>query len=126
MEKMYQGLTTESYGLDSVNVSFLDKTRTAPLIVSPRWDDTLEFITAWLDMNRKWVEDQMLCHGAVLIRGFQINSAPDFEQATLALQPNLSDTYRGTSPRSLQKGTKYSFSSADAPVSYPIAQHLGK
>jgi hypothetical protein len=114
----------ELYGLDEVNVFFLDKsTKTLPLIISPRFDDTLDFICTWLEENRPWVEEQILCYGAVLVRGFQVESAPDFERATLALQPNLSDAYRGTSPRSLMKDTKYAFSAADVPVNYPIAQH---
>jgi hypothetical protein len=125
---MHQELKTTTntlYGLDEINVSFLDtKKKTSPLVISPRWNDTLDFITIWLEKNRSWVEEQILCYGAVLIRGFQIDSAVDFEHATLALQPNLSYTYRGTSPRSLKDGTKYAFSAADAPVNYPIAQHL--
>jgi hypothetical protein len=112
------------YGLDEVNVSFLDKTKTAPLIISPRWNDALDFISNWLEKNRSWVEEQILRYGVVLIRGFQVASASDFERATLSLQPNLCDTYRGTSPRSLKEPTKYAFSAADAPVNYPIAQHL--
>lgn len=116
---------TEEYNLDKINVSFLDQsTKSLPLVISPRFDDSLEFISKWLEENRQWVEDQMLQYGAVLIRGFQIESAPDFEKATLALDPKLCDKYRGTSPRSLMKGTKYAFSSADVPVNYPIAQHL--
>lgn len=73
--------------------------------------------------NRGWVEEQITNFGAVLIRGFQINDAPEFERAIKSLQPNLSDAYRGTSPRSVFDGTKYTFSAADAPNSYPIAQH---
>lgn len=111
-------------GLDEVNISFLNKSKTAPLIISPRWNDTLEFISTWLEENRSWVEEQILQYGAVLIRGFEVESPSDFERATLSLQPALSDTYRGTSPRSLKKPTKYAFSAADAPVNYPIAQHL--
>lgn len=115
---------TKHYGLDLVNVSFLDPNRKDLPIVTPRYDDTLAFICKWLRDNQSWVEEQMLHHGAVLVRGFQVKSAPDFESATLALHPQLSDQYRGTSPRSLMKDTKYSFSAADVPVNYPIAQHL--
>lgn len=66
----------------------------------------------------------MLTHGAVLIRDFRIDNAVEFEKAISALQPNLSDSYRGTSPRSVFEGTKYCFSAADVPVNYPIGQHL--
>jgi hypothetical protein len=114
---------TNSYGLDEVNVSFLESSKTLPLVISPRWDDSLDFITTWLEKNRSWVEEQITSFGAVLIRGFQVESAPDFERATLAVQPGLCDAYRGTSPRFLMPGTKYAFSAADVPVNYPIAQH---
>jgi alpha-ketoglutarate-dependent taurine dioxygenase len=113
------------YDLDKINVSFLDNTtKTLPLVISPRFDDSHEFICQWLEENRSWVEGQMLRYGAVLIRGFKIESAPDFEKATLALDPTLCNKYRGTSPRSLMEDTKYAFSAADVPVNYPIAQHL--
>ncbi|KAL7458506.1 hypothetical protein ACHAWC_010113 [Mediolabrus comicus] len=112
-----------SLDVDNITTSFLDDKSKLPLIISPRLDDSLEFLCHWLVANRSWVEEQILNYGAVLIRGFQVNDAPEFERAIQALQPNLSDSYRGTSPRSVFSGTKYCFSAADAPVSYPIAQH---
>ena len=95
-----------------------------PLVISPRWDDSASFLKAWLEINRSWLDAQILQHGAVLLRGFCLDTPLDFEQTTLALQPNLCDAYRGTSPRSVMPGTKYAFTAADAPVNYPIAQHL--
>mmetsp|Transcript_17556 Transcript_17556/g.36884 ORF Transcript_17556/g.36884 Transcript_17556/m.36884 type:complete len:473 (+) Transcript_17556:117-1535(+) len=116
---------TANMPIDQVTISFLDPYQSSgPLVISPRFDDSLSFLTQWLTAHRSYVESQMLLHGAVLIRGFQINDAPDFEKAIMALQPNLSDSYRGTSPRSVFAGTKYTFSAADVPVNYPIAQHL--
>ena len=111
-----------SLDVDNVATSFLDEKK-LPLIISPRLDDSLEFLCHWLELNRPWVEEQILTYGAVLIRGFQVKDAPEFERAIQSLQPNLSDSYRGTSPRSVFAGTKYTFSAADAPVNYPIAQH---
>ena len=117
-------IANQTFGLDQVNVSFLDSRKTLPLVISPRWNDSLEFVCQWLEINRSWVDDKILEYGAVLIRGFQIKNAVDFEKATLALQPNLCDEYRGTSPRSLREGTKFAFNAADVPTNYPIAQHL--
>jgi len=88
-------MKTLSFGLDQVNVSFLQGP-SSPLVITPRWNDSLEFITKWLELNRSWVEDQMLAYGAVFVRGFQIDNAPDFERAVNALQPDLCDAYRGT------------------------------
>ena len=112
-----------SLDVDNVTISFLNEENKLPLIISPRLDDSLEFLSAWLVANRSWVEEQITSFGAVLIRGFQINDAPEFERAIKSLQPNLSDAYRGTSPRSVFDGTTYTFSAADAPNNYPIAQH---
>ena len=109
--------------LDEVNISFLDSKKTAPLVITPRWDDSLEFLIKWIEENRQWLDGQILLHGAILIRNFQVDNAVDFEKATSTLQPNLCDAYRGTSPRSCMPGTKYAFSAADVPVNYPIAQH---
>lgn len=113
-----------SLGVDNVTISFLDEANKLPLIISPRFDDSLEFISRWLVANRSWVEEKMLAYGAVLIRGFQIVTPPEFEQAISSLQPNLCDSYRGTSPRSVFEGCKYTFSAADVPVNYPIGQHV--
>jgi len=112
-----------SLDVDNVTTSLLDEKSKLPLIISPRLDDSLEFLCHWLVANRPWVDEQILNYGAVLIRGFQVNDAPEFERAIQSLQPSLSDSYRGTSPRSVFTGTKYTFSAADAPVNYPIAQH---
>ena len=82
-----------SLGVDNVTISFLDTTNKLPLVISPHFDDSLEFLCHWLEANRSWVEECMLAHGAVLIRGFQIDTAPEFEHAISSLQPNLSDSY---------------------------------
>ena len=113
-----------SLSVNNVTTSFLDDTNKLPLVISPRFDDSLEFLCRWLVANRSWVEEQMLLYGAILIRGFTIDDAPEFERAISSLQPNLCDSYRGTSPRSVFEGTKYTFSAADAPVNYPIGQHV--
>eukprot|EP00594_Rhizosolenia_setigera_P000029 CAMPEP_0178940766 /NCGR_PEP_ID=MMETSP0789-20121207/1006_1 /TAXON_ID=3005 /ORGANISM="Rhizosolenia setigera, Strain CCMP 1694" /LENGTH=500 /DNA_ID=CAMNT_0020619871 /DNA_START=44 /DNA_END=1546 /DNA_ORIENTATION=- len=150
MNKTNNDKTTD-YNIDDINISFLSQpnnknnpSSTLPLIITPRSCDSHEFLCEWLKINRPWVQEQILKYGAVLIRGFQPSkpkktqqnditdpsqvpiaySAKDLEKAILSLQPDLCDKYRGTSPRSLVGNTHYMFSAADAPVNYPIAQHL--
>ena len=113
-----------SLDVDNINTSFLDDKNRLPLVISPRFDDSLEFLCQWLVANRSWVDEKMLAHGAVLIRGFQVNTPPEFERAISSVQPNLSNSYRGTSPRFVFDGTKFMFSAADVPVNYPIGQHV--
>ena len=119
---------TSTYGFDKVNISFLesrkDEISKSPLVITPRWDDSLEFLCGFLNSNRPWAEEQIVRYGAIIIRGFRVENAVDFEKAVATLQPRLSNAYRGTSPRSVYPGTKYAFSAADVPANYPIAQHL--
>lgn len=44
--------------------------------------------------------------GAVLLKGFSIDSGSDFQSAVQQYCPELCDEYRGTSPRKLVPGTK--------------------
>ena len=46
--------------------------------------------------------------GAILFRGFRITEGTDFEDIVMQYEPELSDEYRGVSPRKLIPGTKVS------------------
>lgn len=120
---------SSSPGLDTVNVSFFPKDnglgrKDCPIVITPRWDDSLSFLLQWTTTNRPWLNDMLLQHGAVLIRGFEIGSPKDMECAAQAFQPVLNNTYRGTSPRRVLGDTTYVFSAAEVPTNYPIAQHI--
>ena len=44
--------------------------------------------------------------GAILFRGFHVNEGVKFQDVVQQYNPELSDQYRGTSPRKLVPGTK--------------------
>ena len=44
--------------------------------------------------------------GAILFRGFHVNKGVEFQDVVQQYNPELSDQYRGTSPRKLVPGTK--------------------
>lgn len=47
------------------------------------------------------------CHtGAILFEGFDVNEGIEFQEVIQSYNPDLSDEYRGTSPRKLIPGTK--------------------
>jgi alpha-ketoglutarate-dependent taurine dioxygenase len=121
--------------LDSVNVTFLPSNNhlqaskggasPSPLVVTPRWECSLDFLRRFLQANRGWLDDKLAVHGAVLVRGFDLETASDLQLAIQSYNPRLSNTYRGTSPRNvLDKTAPYVFSAAEVPAHYPIAQHL--
>jgi len=95
-------------------------------VVTPAVDRSLDFLRKWLELNRPWTDKMIEKYGAIMIRGFDIRDAPDVESAVKAYRPasGLNNTYRGTSPRSVLKGTEYVFSAAEVPTNYPIAQHI--
>lgn len=109
----------DNYGLDSVNVSLLkgdsDK-QTSLLLVTPRWDASANFLNEWLGAQRSWLSEKMLTHGAIMVRGFDINSPADMEAAVRRFQPYLNNRYRGTSPRHTLGGTQFVFSAAEVPT----------
>jgi alpha-ketoglutarate-dependent taurine dioxygenase len=134
-----------SYGLDSVNVTFLPSNNhlynskalssssssssspslSSALIISPRWESSLDFLKRFLEANREWISQRLAIHGAILLRGFDIDNAVDLQTAIQSYNPQLSNTYRGTSPRNvLDSKAPYVFSAAEVPTHYPIAQHL--
>lgn len=125
-----------SFGLDTVNVFLLqsptdrvdnDKESNKvqqPLVIAPRWDASISFLCLFLKQNREWLDDVILKHGAVLLRGFDVTDGAEFQRSVQSYQPKLNCTYRGTSPRNMIPGTTHVFSAAEVPVYYPIAQHL--
>lgn len=101
-----------------------DGIETLPLAVMPRDNKSRAFLSQFLRHNKAWVDMMMLRHGAILFRGFDVDSAEDVEKALMAYETVLNNKYRGTSPRNIQPGTNFVFAAAEVPSHYPIAQHL--
>ena len=100
-----------------------------PLVISPRSQTSVsrQFLVQWLETNRSSLHEQLLEHGAILVRGFDLATAADMEAAVLAFvgsDTSLHREYRGTSPRRLQPGCQYMFSAADVPTYFAIPQHI--
>jgi len=100
---------------------FLDNTKTYPLVISPESDRTLESLKNWIDKNHLDIEHKLSHYGAILFRGFDIQTPSDFEQIAKVVDADLKNDYMGTSPR--DKKTDYVFSASELPAHYPIMQH---
>ena len=82
-----------------------------PLVVEPVQDGIV--LADWNAANREWVEAQLLVHGAVLFRNFNLPSPADFERAAKAVYGELFATTatcratprerRSTSPRRIRR-----------------------
>lgn len=75
----------------------------------------------WIGERRAHLEERLTEHGAILLRGFDVEGAPGFERVARAFEPVLQNGYLGTSPRNAL--TSHVFSASELPPYYPIPQH---
>jgi amino acid adenylation domain-containing protein len=74
----------------------------------------------WATANRSFVESELLAHGGLLFRGFDLSSTADFERFAGSLCPDLFGEY-GDLPREGMGGKVYS--STPYPADKPILFH---
>jgi alpha-ketoglutarate-dependent taurine dioxygenase len=92
-----------------------------PLILEPGNDANVSDLVSWIRANRCSLDEQILTHGAVLLRGYAIENADHVEQVVTALDDHLQTRYLGTSPREAMAA--HVFSASELPGHYPIPQH---
>lgn len=76
---------------------------------------------SYINDNKDDINFQFNHFGAIVFKGFVIDSPQEFEKCAFALEPDLKNDYWGTSPRN--KITDYTFSASELPPHYPIMQH---
>jgi alpha-ketoglutarate-dependent taurine dioxygenase/acyl carrier protein len=89
---------------DLVKTDYLTQGETLPLVVQPAGEE-IDFVD-WAKSDREFIETQLLEHGAILFRGFNINSAAEFETVAQAICPELFGEY-GDLPREGVGGKVY-------------------
>lgn len=82
---------------------------------------SLQSLTEWLSGNRALFELWLARYGAVLLRGFNINTPAEFESVVQTVQPTLLDYVGGDSPRTRITGKIYT--STEYPETYQISLH---
>jgi alpha-ketoglutarate-dependent taurine dioxygenase len=89
---------------DLVRTRPLQPEQTLPLVVEPALEDV--DLAEWAQGNRQVLEQELLKHGALLFRGFNIRSAIDFERVAQAVTSELFGEY-GDLPREAVGGKVY-------------------
>jgi len=79
-----------------IKTDYLQPGETLPLVIQPDVDDI--DLVEWVQSNREFIETNLLKHGAILFRGFKVNSVPEFENFAQAICPKLFGEY-GDLPR---------------------------
>jgi len=87
-----------------VKTDYLQSGQTLPLVVRPNIDGAEPI--AWAKSNYEFIERELLKHGAILFRGFVVDSASEFERFALAICPELFGEY-GDLPREGFSGKVY-------------------
>ncbi len=77
----------------------------------------------WIGSNQSDVVNQLHQAGALLFRGFPVDTPAQFERVAKAIDSELKNDYLGTSPRDKVQGTDFVFTASELPGFYPIMQH---
>jgi alpha-ketoglutarate-dependent taurine dioxygenase len=72
-----------------IKTDYLQTGQTLPLVAHPLFDD-LDLVD-WASNNQVFIETHLLQHGAILFRGFNIESVAEFERFALSICPELFD-----------------------------------
>lgn len=99
-----------------VEMSYLSAGETLPLVVQPAVRGVV--LPVWCLENRDLIEQELLKHGAILFRNFQIGSAAEFERIAMAYDPDLLEYGERSTPRSTVSGKVYTS------TEYPADQHI--
>jgi len=90
-----------------------------PLVITPQQGYDVSTLGPWLkkaDDQKQWLKEKLLEHGALLFRGFDIHNATAMHAFCDAIDAQLMDYPRGTSPRT--EIAPYIYTSTE------VAQHL--
>ena len=90
--------------LSSVKMGSLEPGETLPLLIEPAGAEI--DLGEWATNNRELVEENLLRHGAILFRGFGLDSVNEFERFASAICPELFGEY-GDLPREELGGKVY-------------------
>lgn len=94
-----KSVTRKSVALSGANAvvsGYLDAGGTLPRLLEP--GTAAVDLTEWAKGNVEFIETELLTHGAILFRGFAINSVAEFEGFAAAICPDLFTEY-GDLPR---------------------------
>ncbi|MEH6384434.1 MAG: TauD/TfdA family dioxygenase [Colwellia sp.] len=104
---------------DLVSIRPMFKDNIFPLLIEAQQASSNP--TTWLEENSSDVTYHLNNHGALLLRGFDIENEEDFRRAAAEFIPTLAQYMEGATPRTdLGKGT---YTSTEFPNELSIAQH---
>ena len=105
-------------GGDLVREGSLESDRTFPILLQPATDDL--DLADWVLGNGDFLREKLARHGAILLRGFDVKSAAEFERTAASLCPDLFGEY-GDLPQA--EGAAKVYASTPYPADKTILFH---
>ena len=102
-----------------IKTRFLNDGDVMPLVIEPGMENVN--LSRWLEGHRQEVEGYLHKHGALLFRGFDVNSIDGFEAVARAMSPDLLDYVERAAPRG-EMGNQI-FNSTEYPANQWIPLH---
>lgn len=78
-------------------------------------------LVSWYGENQQYIDQRLLEHGAILFRGFGINTPGTFARLTRSVAPGLLDCLDDNGPRT--KITSGIYTSTEYPAEYQLSMH---
>jgi alpha-ketoglutarate-dependent taurine dioxygenase len=107
---------------DLVKMDYLDPQKRFPLVIEPEASN-LDLVT-WAEGNREFIEARLLEHGAMLFRGFKVESVHQFEQFARAISGELLDYRERAAPRREVASRIYTSTEFPADQSIPLHHEM--
>jgi alpha-ketoglutarate-dependent taurine dioxygenase len=100
-----------------------DASRGFPLVVTPARDAarSCDALRGFIDDSKQWIEEQLVRHGAILLRGFAVADEHAFETVCRSIAGELGSYGGGNSPRT--RLTRHVYTSTEYPRELPISLH---
>jgi len=102
----------------------IDPEHSLPLLIEHEQSDgpaDQAVLISWYNENEDFIEQKLLEHGAILFRGFNINTPAIFARLTRAIAPELLDCLDDNGPRTRITGGIYT--STEYPAAYHLSMH---
>jgi alpha-ketoglutarate-dependent taurine dioxygenase len=104
-----------------IKTSFLNSQK-LPLVVEPEFDASFESLVKTANDRREFLREQLLHYGALLLRGFQMENAANFEEfARVFSEKELFNYAGGVSPRRVLNDGVYT--STEYPAQFSLSLH---
>jgi alpha-ketoglutarate-dependent taurine dioxygenase len=102
----------------------LDPERGLPFMIEYDGSQALPeqgFLTSWYKQEQAYIDQKLIEHGAILFRGFDINTPSAFARLTRAVAPGLMDCIDDNGPRTRIASGIYT--STEYPPEYRLSMH---